>query len=102
MEIKNSIICSIITDDLKTFLNEIEKIKTPLEEFKVDLSKNSLIHIIADNNRFNFLESLLDLYRKKNKEKNDKEIKIEKWLKSENEKGLTALFYAVYNGNLVI
>ena len=52
MEDKNNLICSIIVDDIESFKRELNKIKIELSFYKIDLEDNTLLHIIADNNRY--------------------------------------------------
>lgn len=92
---------SIIDNDIETFKVVLEEFKLDIETMVLDDRSNTLLHFISFNNRVEMMKLIVTVLESRfdNKDELDKEKRL--WFNKKNKSGLTPIFYAIMNENLV-
>ena len=88
-------------DREKEFRTILEQYDEDLDKISYDEKNNNLIHFLAYNNRLQMMKIALETFTSSCKDGLNLQDRIMRWINAKNKKGLTPVFYAVYNGNLV-
>lgn len=92
---------AVMFDREKEFRTILDQYEEDLDEMSYDEKNNNLIHFLAYNNRLQMMKVALEVFKSKCKDRLNLQDRIHRWINGQNTKGLTPIFYAVYNGNLV-
>ena len=92
---------SIMFDREKEFRTILDQYEEALDKIAFDEKDKNLIHFLAYYNKPRMLKIAIEQFKLKCKDGLNLQDRMNKWINGQDKKGLTPVFYAVYNGNLV-
>lgn len=102
MEEKNKkLLYAIMFDREKEFRTILQQCEEQLDTETYDEKSNNLIHFLAYNNKLNMIKVAIQVFSTRYTDDPTLQERLMRWVNIQNSKGLTPVFYAVYNGNLV-
>lgn len=102
MEEKNKkLLYAVMFDREKEFRTILDQYTEDLDKVTYDEKNNNLIHFLAYNNRLKMMEQAIAIFTERYAGDEHMPQRLHRWINTQNKKGLTPVFYAVYNGNLV-
>lgn len=85
-------------NEFKTLLGQYEE---DVDTLSFDDKENNLMHFLAYNNRLHMMKVAVIAFKERYKNDAAAQNRMTNWVNSKNKKGVTPIFYAVYNGNVV-